>query len=126
VLARWGTGSDGRAVGLRLAWVACVAGLGVAVFHVGLEVSGALECPAGLLGLGSAPQQSLVFFVVLAALLAGRVFGRGANAGAGLVAALLGLVIGAASLVANPPLPPAPTKPYGEPPVVCRPPFRPV
>jgi hypothetical protein len=43
-----------------------VAGVGIAVFHVYLELSGKLECPAGVLGLGTAPQQSLA---VLSALL---------------------------------------------------------
>jgi disulfide bond formation protein DsbB len=48
-----------------LALPAAVAGLGVAVFHVWLEVSGTLECPHGVFGLGTAPQQSLAIFVLL-------------------------------------------------------------
>ena len=32
-------------------------GLGAAAFHVYLELSGTLECPTGLFGLGTAPQQ---------------------------------------------------------------------
>src|SRR5262249_12993545 len=47
-----------------------VAGLGVALFHVYLETAGKLECPEGVLGWGTAPQQSLAVFVVLTALLA--------------------------------------------------------
>src|SRR6266704_5012252 len=35
-----------------------VAGLGVALFHVYLEQTGKLECPEGLLALGTAPKQS--------------------------------------------------------------------
>src|SRR5918911_608496 len=56
----------------RLALLAlplAVAGLGVALFHVWLEVRGKLECPAGVLGLGTAPQQSLVVFALVFALL---------------------------------------------------------
>jgi hypothetical protein len=60
-----------------LAFVAlplAVAGLGVAVFHTWLEGSGKLECPPGLLGLGTAPQQSLIIFVLL-----GRSGGEGGS-----------------------------------------------
>src|SRR5690242_8659304 len=32
-----------------------VAGFGVALFHVFLEITGTLVCPAGVLGLGTAP-----------------------------------------------------------------------
>src|SRR5437868_771556 len=40
-----------------------VGGLAVAVFHCYLEAAGRLECPAGVLALGSAPQQSLAIYV---------------------------------------------------------------
>lgn len=46
-----------------------IGGLGVAAFHVYLELTGVLECPASVLGLGSAPQQSLGVYVLVAALL---------------------------------------------------------
>ena len=46
-----------------LALPLAVAGLGVALFHVRLELAGKLECPEGLLGLGTAPKQSLAVFV---------------------------------------------------------------
>src|SRR5713226_276723 len=36
-----------------------VGGLGVAVFHEYLELTGKLECPAGVMGVGTSPQQSL-------------------------------------------------------------------
>src|SRR5207249_9182734 len=49
-----------------LALPMAVGGLGVAGFHVYLETTGALECPKGILDIGSAPQQSLAAFVVLA------------------------------------------------------------
>lgn len=52
-----------------LAMPIALGGLGVAAFHVFLEMSGRLECPMGLLGLGSAPQQSLAMFGVIFALL---------------------------------------------------------
>jgi len=103
-------------------------GLGVAAFHVYLELSGALECPAGLFGLGTAPQQSLFIFAVLFALLAMDSAGADSSvawgafriAQAGAVA--LGGLLVVASLVANPPMPEA--KPYSGPPDICRPPYR--
>src|SRR5262245_2466312 len=52
----------GAGRGARLALLAlplAAAGLGVALFHVSLEVAGTLECPLGILGIGTAPQQSL-------------------------------------------------------------------
>jgi len=40
-------------------------GLGVAGWHVYLEAIGKLECPKGILEIGTAPQQSLAAFLVL-------------------------------------------------------------
>src|SRR5262245_19875118 len=109
-----------------LALPLAVAGLGVALFHVWLEGTGKLECPAGLLGLGSAPQQSLGAFVVLTALLAGDALRGGGHAlAASAGAALLGAVLAAASCTSNPPMPPAPKAAYSSPPDVCRPTFVP-
>lgn len=55
----------GRAALMALPLV--VGGLGVAVFHVSLELNGTLECPPGILGFGTAPKQSLAAFVLVAA-----------------------------------------------------------
>jgi disulfide bond formation protein DsbB len=116
-----------RRLGL-LALPLAVAGLGVALFHVSLELRDKLECPAGMFGRGTAPQQSLALFVVLTALLAADAL-AGATAGAaewvaraGAVA--LGVLLAVGSTVANPPPPAVPTEPYAKPPDVCRPPFR--
>lgn len=102
-----------------------VAGLGVAVFHVSLEARGILECPGGLLDLGTAPQQSLAVFAVLTILLV--LDATASRAWSVLVGgACLGGVLALASCVANPPLPPAPAAPYD--PLqridVCRPPYQ--
>ena len=103
-------------------------GLGVAVFHVSLEWTGKLECPAGFLGLGTVPQQSLGMFAVLLALLLidwiqsarrGQV-----GLGAGAVGILVGVLLAAASCTSNPPMPVPPDRPYPRPPDICRPPFR--
>src|SRR2546426_4215289 len=48
-----------------LALPLAMGGLGVALFHVFLELTDKLECPVGLLGLGTAPQQSLAIFLIL-------------------------------------------------------------
>jgi hypothetical protein len=120
------TGAAGRPGLLALPLAA--AGLGVALFHVWLEGAGKLECPAGLLGLGSAPQQSLAVFVALAALLAADAL-RGAPgppAGGAIAGAVaLGALLAAASCTSNPPMPPAPKAAYPSPPDVCRPPYSP-
>ncbi len=102
-----------------LAMPLAVAGLGVALFHVSLEARGKLECPGGLLGLGTAPQQSLAVFAVLSALLAVDVL-RGPPAPlAGLAGGVvLGGLLAVASCVANPPPPAAPTRAYEKPPEV--------
>jgi disulfide bond formation protein DsbB len=105
------------------------AGLGVAVFHNYLELGEKLECPQGLAGLGTAPQQSLIATgLVVAFLIAGAAagarsapYGRGRN----IVAALLiGVLAAALSIASAPPMPPAPAKPYETPFDMCRPPFR--
>ncbi len=52
-----------------LALPLAVGGLGVAGWHVSLEVRGKLECPGGIFALGTAPQQSLAAFVFMTILL---------------------------------------------------------
>jgi disulfide bond formation protein DsbB len=115
-----------ESVGL-LALPLATAGLGVASFHVWLEANGRLECPPGIAGLGSAPQQSLAAFVLLFALLLGGVRrnrdGRPLGLWDGVAALVVGCVAAVASCVANPPLPSPPAKPYDQPADVCRPPY---
>src|SRR5262249_39788492 len=112
-----------------LALPLAVAGLGVALFHVSLELRGKLECPAGMLGVGTAPQQRLAAFLgwlllrVVDALRGPR---PGAGPWPGLVWAIaLGALLAVGSTTANPPPPPAPTQAYDKPPEVCRPPYQP-
>jgi hypothetical protein len=81
-----------------------VAGLSVAVFHVYREQKMSLEEPPGLLGLGSAPEQSLAVFVLLVALLLLDLL-RGRRAGgvgwiAIVGAALLGVAVAAGGVQA--------------------------
>jgi hypothetical protein len=115
----------------HLAMPLAVAGLGVAAFHEWLVVSGTLECPRGLLGVGSAPAQSLSAFVALVAGLLTAIALEPSRSGrSGLasvvVAVALGLVLAWASIAGAPPLPPAPAAPYDavrQPLDTCRPPY---
>ncbi|MEX0716695.1 MAG: disulfide bond formation protein B [Planctomycetaceae bacterium] len=105
------------------------AALGIALFHVSLELTGKLECPRGLLGLGTAPQQALAALAILfAAVLMDAWRGR-RRAAFGWVPLIGGIVLGGllafACIRGAPPPPPVPTAPYERPPDVCRPPFAP-
>jgi hypothetical protein len=122
-----GTAPPGRLALLVLA--PTTAGLGVAIFHVYLEVAGKLECPLGLFGWGTAPRQSLGTFAVLFAILLidaiRGVSGRGVRWSGLAGAIILGALLAAASCTSNPPMPPLPKEPYAKPPDICRPPYRP-
>ena len=110
-----------------LALPATFAGLGVAVFHEYLELTGKLECPAGLFGIGSAPQQSVAVFLILAAALLIPFMrpGNGVKPWQVAVAAVLGVMIALGTIKSAPPMPAAPTKPYDQPLEICRPPYQP-
>jgi len=84
-----------------------------------LEAMGILECPAGLLGLGSAPQQSLAIQGLLFVVLAAAGWRRPAMA----VAVVLGGLVAVGAIGSVPPALPAPTQPCAAPPDICRPPF---
>jgi hypothetical protein len=123
------TGRHHRAVLNLLALPLVVGAFGVAVFHEYLEQTGKLECPAGVMGLGTAPQQSLAVLVVLLVLVAvgvvrSRKLGELHPATAG-AAVVLGLLLAGGAIASSPPMPPAPTQPYTTPLDICRPPFHP-
>lgn len=111
-----------------LALPAVVSGLGVAAFHEYLELTGKLECPAGLFDVGSAPQQSLaVFLAVLVVLVVPttRFFVSGIKPWQFAFVIAIGTLIAIGTIKSAPPMPPAPTKPYDQPLEICRPPHRP-
>jgi disulfide bond formation protein DsbB len=114
-----------RRLGL-LALPLALGGLGVAVFHVLLEWRGELECPAGVLGLGTAPQQSLAFFALLAIVLSVAALAGDEPVGKRLLefggVLVVGAVLTVASLVANPPMPPRPPTAAAQPRDICWPP----
>jgi hypothetical protein len=121
------TGQGHRGVLNLLTLPLAVAGFGVAAFHVFLELTGKLECPAGIMGIGTSPQQSLVALTVLLALVAVGVV-RSGNVGdahlpAAVAAVVLGLLLAWGSVASSPPMPPAPTRAYETPLDICRPPF---
>jgi disulfide bond formation protein DsbB len=109
-----------------LALPPAAAGLAVALFHVNLERTGRLECPLGVFGLGTAPQQSLAAMLLLTAPLVLDVFAFPGLPGP--KAALVGLCFLVGALFAygciasaGPPCPPKPGDPF----LVCRPPAPP-
>jgi hypothetical protein len=110
-----------------LALPLAVAGTAVGGFHVFLEVKGKLECPGGIFGLGSAPQQALAVQALLSVILLADAL-RPGRPGTGPVTALFTLIVGGllayGSIASAPPLPRAPDKPYPEGRIeVCRPPY---
>ncbi len=111
-----------------LALPLAVAGFAVAGFHVYLEGGGKLECPAGVLGVGTAPQQSLAVLTVLLVVVAVGVARSGRAEGqptvAALAAVVLGLLLGWAAVASSPPMPPAPKQAYTTPLDICRPPYQ--
>ncbi len=121
------TGQRHRAVLNLLASPSAVAGFGVAVFHEYLELTGKLECPAGVMGIGTAPQQSLAVLVVLLAVVTVGVLRSGkveeVRAVAAGAAVVVGLLLAWGAVASSPPMPPAPTQPYTTPLDICRPPF---
>ena len=114
-----------------LALPCAVGGFTVALFHEYLELRGRLECPAGVLGWGTAPQQSLAVLATLVVVLGlgsikGPKIGRpGLSLSFG-VAIMLGVLFAVAAIASAPPMPPAPTKPYEQPLEICRPPYHPL
>jgi formate hydrogenlyase subunit 3/multisubunit Na+/H+ antiporter MnhD subunit len=122
------TGRRHRAVLNVLVLPLVVAALALAAFHVYVERTGKLECPAGVMGIGTAPQQSLVMLILLLAVVGvGVLYSRRlgeSHGGATAVAVVLGLLLAWGAVASSPPMPPAPTQPYPTPPDICRPPFR--
>jgi disulfide bond formation protein DsbB len=103
------------------------AGAGVAGFHVYLEKIGALECPAGVFGFGSAPQQSLAVFVVLLILLVADSLKRGGGPVVRFIALLMALGLGGAiayGCIVSAERPRKPDQAYNLPPTKCRVPWR--
>ena len=75
-----------------LALPAAVAGGGIAGWHTYLDWTGVLECPMGVTGALTAPQESLIVFALLVALLLGDLFHQSKYVMQGIGAALLGVV----------------------------------
>ena len=88
-------------------------GLATAAFHVWLELKGTLECPDGVLGMGSAPMQSLAMFILLTlAVLAAGCASSGVRPRLKVLAGMsLGLLLAAACVASAPALPPAKARP---------------
>jgi hypothetical protein len=101
-----------------LALAPAVAGLAVGIYHVVLESAGTLECPRGIGGIGSAPQQAVVAEILVVAVLVLAALPRWSGV---LLATGLGIAVGSMLIRSAPPLPPKPEKPYTAPLDICRP-----
>lgn len=100
-----------------LAMPLAAAGLSVAGFHVSREVLGKMECPLGLLGLGTAPQQSLAIQLLLVLTLGVAARRRPVA----VVGVLLGGLLAYACIISAA-MPPKPSPAdYEQPPIICRP-----
>lgn len=98
-------------IGARLALPLAIAGLGVAAFHVRLELVETLVCPISFFGLGTAPKQSLAAFLLICGFLFVAIIGPASDWQGRLAWMLPGIVLGGlftyASIASGPPLPPA-------------------
>ena len=93
-----------------LALPLALAGLGVALVHNFLVWSGVLVCPGGLCGLGAAPLQSLVAYLIVTALLLPGALRRQVSIPAPALRAVglaaLGTAFAVFAVLSSPPLPP--------------------
>jgi disulfide bond formation protein DsbB len=120
------TGPGHRSVLNFLALPLAVAGFGVAAFHVFLELTGKLECPGGVMAIGTAPQQSLAVQTVILILVSiGVARSKSCCTPSSVGAVLLGVLLAGSSVVSAPPMPPVPTKAYEQPLDMCRPSYHP-
>jgi disulfide bond formation protein DsbB len=115
----------GRTVSLGLlAFPLAIAGLAIAGTHVNLERTGTLECPIGVLGLGTAPQQSLASFILLALILFIDCAQSNVRSLMTISVAMgLGFVLAIGCLNSNPPPEDAPKKPHEGSLIKCRRPY---
>lgn len=108
-----------------LALPLAVGSLAVAAYHTYLESSGILECPLGVVRLGSAPQQSLALHILLVGFVALDVLHSRCPFFFIMAGIVLGGVFAFAGIKATPPAP-IPETPYRLPVDEdgCRPPYR--
>jgi disulfide bond formation protein DsbB len=123
----WSTGLARSAPLCLLVLPLAAAGVGVAGFHAYLEATGFLECPAGVGGLGSGPQQSLAALTLLLGIClvdaVSRIARGQGNTGSLVAALLLGALFAGACIKTAPPAK-IPTAPYTDPLLGCRPAYR--
>jgi disulfide bond formation protein DsbB len=112
-----------------LALPLAVAGFVVAILQLTAELLGKIECPTGILGIGTAPQQSVVALGIVLVLVVGACMRTDWSVGCRWPvlawSGVLGLLLAVAGLLSAPPLPSPPTKPYERPPDACRAPYLP-
>lgn len=94
-----------------LALASASAGACIAAFHLYLDLTQVLECPAGITGRITAPGESFAMYVLVLTLLLGDLFSRRIYVTHGLGAMLIGFVFAVTSERATP-KPPTPPGPY--------------
>ncbi len=94
-----------------LALASATAGACVAAFHLYLDVTEILECPAGVTGRITAPGESFIMYLLVLTLLLGDLFSQRTYVTHGLGAMLVGFVFAVTSIRATPP-PATPPGPY--------------
>jgi hypothetical protein len=94
-----------------LALPAAAGGGAVAAWHTYLDWTGALECPMGVTGHLTAPQESLIVFLILIVLLLGELLQQRKYILQGIAAILVGVVFCITCVKGVPENPPSPTGP---------------
>jgi disulfide bond formation protein DsbB len=112
---------ESAAIG-ALSLAPATAALAIGIYHVYLERTGVLECPAGIWNIGTAPQQALAAEAAISLMLLAAAIRRWL---ATTMAIILGVALALFMIRTAPPMPPKPTMPYSSKPDVCRQPFRP-
>ena len=85
-----------------------IGGFGVSVFHVYLELSKTLDCPSGLFGVGTAPQQSFAMYILLVIAVMGGCLAARVKLKALTAGCVLGVGFAVLSCISNGPLPSTP------------------
>jgi Disulfide bond formation protein DsbB len=96
-----------------LALAPALAGAAIAVWHVWLEYAGVLECPLGRSDILTAPQESVLIYILVVAMLVGDLFHQKKYVMQGVGAVLVGVVF-SITCIKGVPETPERTTPYGE------------
>lgn len=91
-----------------------IGGFGVSVFHVYLELSKTLDCPAGLFNVGTAPQQSFAMYILMVIAVFGCCFSERVKLKAFITGCVLGTTFAVLSCISNGSLPSTPNPKFDD------------